>query len=88
MMIRRKFFELTRRATRSFNVAACALALSSCATVTRIPYTQQERSRRALPPLWHALSSHRKGQPRPRTLIGALLIDRAADLAGQRDDQF
>jgi hypothetical protein len=42
----------------------------------------------ALPLLPLALSSHRKGQPRPRTLIGALLIARAADLAGQRDDQF
>ena len=49
MMIRRKFFELTRRAARSFNVAACALALASCATVTRIPYTQQEQAAAVIP---------------------------------------
>jgi hypothetical protein len=49
MMIRRKFFELTRRAARSFNVAACALALASCATVTRIPYTQQEQTAAVIP---------------------------------------
>jgi hypothetical protein len=44
LMIRPNFFELTRRAARSFNVAACALALASCATVTRIPYTQHEQA--------------------------------------------
>src|SRR6476659_1569379 len=49
MMIRRKFFELTRRAARSFNVAACTLALASCATVTRIPYTQQEQTAAVIP---------------------------------------
>jgi hypothetical protein len=49
---------------------------------------RESHTTNALPPLWHALSPHRKGQPRPRTLIGALLIDRAADLARQRDDQF
>jgi hypothetical protein len=54
---------------------------------------QFERSKNAptrplCPPLWLVLSSHRKGQRRPGTLIGTLLIDRAADLAGQRDDQF
>src|SRR5258708_7774509 len=49
MMIRRNLFELTRRAARSFNVAACALALASCATVTRIPYTQQEQAAAVIP---------------------------------------
>src|SRR6185437_2631621 len=33
----------------SFNVAACALALASCATVTRIPYTQQEQAAAVIP---------------------------------------
>ena len=49
MMIRPNLFELTRRAARSFNVAACALALASCATVTRIPYTQQEQTAAVIP---------------------------------------
>src|SRR5258708_33758234 len=49
MMIRPNLFELTRRAARSFNVAACALALASCATVTRIPYTQQEHTAAVIP---------------------------------------
>src|SRR6476620_8211817 len=49
MMIRRKFFALTRRAARSFNVAACALALARCATMTRIPYTQQEQTAAVMP---------------------------------------
>ena len=31
---------------------------------------------------------HRKGQRRRCTLIGTVLIDRAADLAGKRRDQF
>ena len=39
----------TRRATGLFMVAACALALASCATVTRIPYTQQEQSAAVIP---------------------------------------
>jgi hypothetical protein len=30
----------------SFKVAACALALASCATVTRIPYTMQNHNGR------------------------------------------
>ena len=49
MMIRPNLFELTRRAARSFNVAACALALASCATMTRIPYTQQEQTAAVIP---------------------------------------
>ena len=49
MMIRPNSFELTRRAARSFNVAACALALASCATVTRIPYTQHEQAAAVIP---------------------------------------
>src|SRR5437660_11443402 len=49
MIIRSNLFELTRRAARSFNVAACALALASCATVTRIPYTQQEQAAAVIP---------------------------------------
>ena len=49
MIIRPNLFELTRRAARSFNVAACALALASCATVTRIPYTQQEQTAAVIP---------------------------------------
>jgi hypothetical protein len=49
MMIRPNLFELTRRAARSFNVAACALALASCATVTRIPYTQHEQAAAVIP---------------------------------------
>src|SRR5438128_1503583 len=49
MIIRPNLFELTRRAARSFNVAACALALASCATVTRIPYTQQEHIAAVIP---------------------------------------
>ena len=49
MMIRPNLFKLTRRAARSFNVAACALALASCATVTRIPYTQQEQTAAVIP---------------------------------------
>src|SRR6266436_4324985 len=48
-MIRPNSFELTRRAARSFNVAACALALTSCATVTRIPYTQHEQAAAVIP---------------------------------------
>src|SRR5258705_5364930 len=49
MMIRPNWFDLTRRAARSFNVAACALALASCATVTRIPYTQHEQAAAVIP---------------------------------------
>src|SRR5215475_1794969 len=49
MIIRPNLFDLTRRAARSFNVAACALALASCATVTRIPYTQQEHTAAVIP---------------------------------------
>src|SRR5262249_61537965 len=49
MMIRPNLFELTRRAACSFNVASCALALASCATVTRIPYTQQEQTAAVIP---------------------------------------
>ena len=48
-MIRPNLFELTRPAARSFNVAACALALASCATVTRIPYTQHEQAAAVIP---------------------------------------
>src|SRR5215470_3462056 len=49
MIIRPNLLDLTRRAARSFNVAACALALASCATVTRIPYTQQEHTAAVIP---------------------------------------
>jgi hypothetical protein len=49
MVIGTNLFEMTRRVFRSFNVAACALALASCATVTRIPYTQQEQAAAIIP---------------------------------------
>jgi hypothetical protein len=58
MIIRPNLFDLTRRAARSFNVAACALALASCATVTRIPYTQQEHTAAVIPE-----PHHRYGAP-------------------------
>src|SRR5262245_10340508 len=35
--------------TRSFTVAACALAVAGCATVTRAPYTQQEQAVAVVP---------------------------------------
>jgi hypothetical protein len=43
------FAALTRRARRAFTVAACALAIAGCATVTRIPYTQQEQAEAVIP---------------------------------------
>ena len=49
MMMRRNFSRQTRRAADSFSVAACALALACCASVTRIPYTQQEQAAAAIP---------------------------------------
>jgi len=49
MMIRRNFSGLRRRAAHSLKVAACALALASCASVTRIPYTQQEQAAAIIP---------------------------------------
>src|SRR5215813_15216228 len=39
----------TRRAAGSLSVAACALALASCTSVTRIPYTQQEQAAAVIP---------------------------------------
>jgi predicted patatin/cPLA2 family phospholipase len=49
MMMRRNFSGQTRRAAGSFSVAACALALACCTSVTRIPYTQQEQAAAAIP---------------------------------------
>ena len=44
MMIWANFTGQMRRATRPFMVAACAMAIAGCGTVTRIPYTQQEQA--------------------------------------------
>ena len=49
MMMRRNFSRQTRRRAGSFSVAACALALACCTSVTRIPYTQQEQAAAAIP---------------------------------------
>jgi hypothetical protein len=49
MMMRRNFSRQTRRAAGSLSVAACALALACCTSVTRIPYTQQEQAAAAIP---------------------------------------
>src|SRR5215470_3143890 len=49
MMMRRNFSRQTRRAAASFSVAACALALACCTSVTRIPYTQQEQAAAVIP---------------------------------------
>ena len=49
MMIWANFTGLVRRASRPFMVAACALAIAGCATVTRIPYTQQEQAEAVIP---------------------------------------
>jgi hypothetical protein len=49
MKIWANFTGLTRRATRPFMVAACALIIAGCATVTRIPYTQQEQAEAVIP---------------------------------------
>ena len=38
-----------KRPTRLLMIAACALALASCASVARIPYTQQEQATAAIP---------------------------------------
>ena len=38
-----------RRPTRLLTIAVCALALASCASVARIPYTQQEQSTASIP---------------------------------------
>jgi hypothetical protein len=38
-----------RRPTRLLVIAACALAVASCASVARIPYTQQEQTTAAIP---------------------------------------
>ena len=48
-MMRRNFSRQTRRAAGSLSVAACALALASCTSVTRIPYTQQEQAAAVIP---------------------------------------
>src|SRR5438132_12618276 len=45
----RNFWRQTRRAAGSLSVAACALALASCTSVTRIPYTQQEQAAAVIP---------------------------------------
>ena len=44
MMIWANFTGQMRRATRPLMVAACAMAIAGCGTVTRIPYTQQEQA--------------------------------------------
>jgi Patatin-like phospholipase len=49
MKIWANFTGQIRRATRLFIVAACALAIAGCATVTRIPYTQQEQAEAVIP---------------------------------------
>jgi len=49
MTMRPNFSRQTRRASGSFSVAACALALVSCTVVTRIPYTQQEQAAAVIP---------------------------------------
>jgi patatin-like phospholipase len=49
MKIWANFTGLMRRATHPFMVAACALAIAGCATVTRIPYTQQEQAEAVIP---------------------------------------
>jgi hypothetical protein len=49
MMIWANFTGLMRQATRPFMVAACALGIAGCATVTRIPYTQQEQAEAVIP---------------------------------------
>jgi predicted patatin/cPLA2 family phospholipase len=49
MMTKHNFSRPTRRAAGSFSVAACALALACCTSVTRIPYTQQEQATAAIP---------------------------------------
>jgi hypothetical protein len=54
MMIRPNFFELRRRVPHSFNVAA--------ATVTRIPYTQQEQAAASFP-AFRAPASGRMTRP-------------------------
>jgi predicted acylesterase/phospholipase RssA len=41
--------ELMRSSVRFLAMAACALALASCASVARIPYTQQQQSTAAIP---------------------------------------
>jgi len=48
MVIEPVLAEMVRRTIR-FAVAACAVALAGCATVTRIPYTQQEGAVAAIP---------------------------------------
>jgi hypothetical protein len=49
MKISFDFAVLTRRTTRPLVAAACALAIAGCATVTRIPYTQQEQAEAVIP---------------------------------------
>ena len=49
MMIWANFTGQMRRATRPFMVAACAMAIAGCATVTRISYTQQEQAEAVIP---------------------------------------
>jgi len=48
-MVRLNSSGLARRSAHAFNVAACALALASCATLTRVPYTQQEQAAAVVP---------------------------------------
>ena len=49
MMIWGNFTGQMRRATRPLMVAACAMAIAGCGTVTRIPYTQQEQAEAVIP---------------------------------------
>ena len=49
MMIWANFTGQMRLATRPFMVAACAMAIAGCGTVTRIPYTQQEQAEAVIP---------------------------------------
>jgi hypothetical protein len=49
MMIWANFTGQMRRATCPFMVAACAMAITGCATVNRIPYTQQEQAEAVIP---------------------------------------
>ena len=49
MTIRAKCSRLTRRPAYFLTIAACALGLAGCASVARIPYTQQEQSAAVIP---------------------------------------
>ena len=49
MMVRPNPSGLAKRSAHSLNVAACALALAGCATLTRVPYTHQEQAVAVVP---------------------------------------